>query len=163
MRSWDESGCPYSAHPHRHRPEQIARATLAQLTAQRSVLTARLIDTQEAERRELARDLHDEMGQGLAALQAASGGIRMSAQAQEPARAEDTDTIDETITQLHAGLRALLGRLRPPLLESQGWSLRCASSSAAGMRASAPPRGKASRCWPSCTRRRLGLHHCPKR
>lgn len=96
------------------------RQALAQLTAQRNTLTARLIDSQETERRDLARDLHDEMGQGLAALQALSGGLRMSAQAREPARLEDTDALDDTITQLHAGLRALLGRLRPPLLESQG-------------------------------------------
>lgn len=96
------------------------RQSLAQLTAQRSALTARLIDSQESERQDLARDLHDEMGQGLAALQAVSGGIRMSAQAMEPARAEDTEALDDTIEQLHAGLRVLLGRLRPPLLDSQG-------------------------------------------
>jgi two-component system, NarL family, sensor histidine kinase UhpB len=96
------------------------RGRLAQLTAQRSELTARLIDSQETERRELARDLHDELGQCLAALQAVSSGIRMSAQAQEPARTEDTETLDDTIAQMLAGLRALLGRLRPPLLESQG-------------------------------------------
>lgn len=96
------------------------RQSLGQLTAQRGALTARLIDSQEAERRDLARDLHDEMGQGLAALQAISGGLRMSAQAQESARLEDTDALDATITQLHAGLRAILGRLRPPLLETQG-------------------------------------------
>ena len=101
---------------------QQLRTQLMQLTAQRSELTARLIDSQEAERRELARDLHDELGQCLAALQAVSSGIRMSAIAQEPARAEDTETLDETIAQMLAGLRAILGRLRPPLLESQGLS-----------------------------------------
>ena len=96
------------------------REALAQLTAQRSALTARLIDSQETERRDLARDLHDELGQCLAALQAVSSGIRMSAQAGEAARPEDTETLDATIAQMLDGLRVLLARLRPPLLESQG-------------------------------------------
>lgn len=96
------------------------RRALAGLTAQRNALTARLIDSQETERRDVARDLHDEMGQGLAAMQAISGSIRMSARALEPARTDDTESLDDTIEQLHSGLRALLGRLRPPLLDSQG-------------------------------------------
>jgi signal transduction histidine kinase len=102
------------------------RQRLALLTAQRAELTARLINSQEDERRDLARDLHDEMGQCLAALQAVSAGIRISAQAREPARAEDTETLDETIAQMLAGLRALLSRLRPPLLDSQGPALALA-------------------------------------
>lgn len=99
---------------------EALRCSLLQLTSQRSALTARLIESQETERRELARELHDEMGQGLAALQAVSAGLRISAQAGEVARTEDTETLDETIDQLHAGLRALLGRVRPPLLDGHG-------------------------------------------
>lgn len=105
---------------------QRLAGTLAQLTAIRATLTSRLIDTQEAERREIAHDLHDEMGQCIAALQAVSSGIRQSAAVGEPATIEDTEILDATVNELAAGVRSLLVRLRPPLLDEQGlqWALQ---------------------------------------
>jgi two-component system sensor histidine kinase UhpB len=116
---------PQGAREFRRLSEGIARLgqALAQLTATRSALTLRLIDSQEAERRDIARDLHDELGQCIAALQAVSGGIRQSAVAGQPASWDDTEALDATMNEMSRGLRALLGRLRPPLLDEQGLQL----------------------------------------
>jgi signal transduction histidine kinase len=55
-----------------------------------------------------------------------SSGIRQSAAVGEPATIEDTEILDATVNELAAGVRGLLVRLRPPLLDEQGlqWALQ---------------------------------------
>lgn len=116
---------PQGAREFRRISEGMARLgqTLQQLTETRTALTLRLIDSQEAERRDIARDLHDELGQCMAALQAVSAGIRQSALAGEPPTSADTEAFDATLDEMASGLRALLARLRPPWLDEQGLPL----------------------------------------
>lgn len=94
-------------------------ARLVQLSAARTELTARLIGVQEQERRELAHDLHDEFGQCVAALSAISATLRDAVAQREAVTEDDFDPLDQTIERMLGGLRSLLLRMSPPLLESR--------------------------------------------
>lgn len=94
-------------------------ARLVQLSAARTELMARLISVQEQERRELAHDLHDEFGQCVAALSAISATLRDTVVQGEAVAEDDFDPLDQTIERMLAGLRSLLLRMSPPLLESR--------------------------------------------
>ena len=81
-------------------------------------LAGRLVETQEAERRHLARELHDDLGQALTALKL---GYQATRHRTDPATwaagvAENVALIDEVI----AGVRRLAQDLRPPLLDELG-------------------------------------------
>jgi two-component system sensor histidine kinase UhpB len=80
-------------------------------------LSARVLDAQEAERRQIAHELHDEIGQNLSALKLFAGHLRGNAPA-----ALHTQ-IDEWITVLDsslAQLRDLSRLLRPVQLDHMG-------------------------------------------
>lgn len=94
-------------------------ARLVQLSAARTELMARLISVQEQERRELAHDLHDEFGQCVAALSAISATLRDAMAQGEAVTEDDFDPLDQTIERMLGGLRSLLLRMSPPLLESR--------------------------------------------
>lgn len=105
-------------------------------------LSRHLLAVQEEERRHLARELHDELGQHCAAIRfeaqclqralaagrapagAASPGDDVSARAGEPCSAGRLDAsvaaIGSSATALHAELRRLLTRLRPAALDTLG-------------------------------------------
>ncbi|WP_051377974.1 sensor histidine kinase [Derxia gummosa] len=83
-------------------------------------LTRRLIETQDAERRALARDLHDELGQSLTAVGLAAGYLARHPDA-GPARVREcADEISGEVRRLHGQLRSMLARLRPHGLEGLG-------------------------------------------
>jgi signal transduction histidine kinase len=94
-------------------------ARLAETTAQRMALTNRLFQVQEEERRALARDLHDEFGQCLAAVGALATVIEMEA-ADRPDLAKDARSIRETSKRMSATLRGALARLRSQEVEELG-------------------------------------------
>lgn len=94
-------------------------ARLADTTAQRMALTNRLFQVQEEERRALARDLHDEFGQCLAAVGALATVIELEA-ADRPDLAKDARTIRETSKRMAATLRGALARLRSQEVEELG-------------------------------------------
>jgi signal transduction histidine kinase len=82
-------------------------------------LSARLVDAQEAERRSLARELHDEVGQALTAIKMSVGvALRMPG---TPPRAraalEDARGVAETTLQ---GVRDLSQLLHPSMLDDFG-------------------------------------------
>jgi signal transduction histidine kinase len=93
---------------------------LAQSSAARAELTARLIRLQESERRELAHALHEEFGQCVAALGAVSASLRHSVLAGEPLGEADVAPLEAGVEQMLASLRGLLQRLSQPPLEQQG-------------------------------------------
>ena len=93
---------------------------LAQASAARAELTARLIGLQERERRELAHELHQEFGQCVAALGAVSASLRQSAAAGEPLSEAELAPLEAGVEQMLASLRSLLQRLSRPPLEQQG-------------------------------------------
>ncbi len=87
--------------------------------AERRELTRRLIDLQDEERRHLARELHDEFGQSLAAIRALAASARQSAQ-DCPELIAECDGIARTATGMMETLRGALFRLRPPDVEDLG-------------------------------------------
>ena len=101
----------------RHRVDQAMQSLAAQLRA----LSRRLVDVRESERRQLARELHDRVGQNLTALGLDLGILRAKLDAhgdpeirlrlEESARLLD-DTAD--------AIENVLSDLRPPMLDDYG-------------------------------------------
>ncbi|UPJ52238.1 histidine kinase [Bradyrhizobium sp. 200] len=101
---------------------------LAQATEERAALTRRLLEIRSDERRALARELHDEFGQNLAAILAFANTIEV-ASAQEQDRdqdqrrnevAQDARMISQATHRIMACLRDTLNRLRHPPAEELG-------------------------------------------
>ncbi len=103
---------------------RIARAfnhcagVLARTRADNRSLTRQLLQVEEEERRTLARELHDELGQSLS-------GIRMLAQSirkcDRPERAsEAAGLIAEQVDHLFALVHGMIHRLRPLVLDDLG-------------------------------------------
>jgi signal transduction histidine kinase len=88
--------------------------------AERNELTRRLIALQDDERRHLARELHDEFGQSLAAIRALAASIRQGAAQDCPGLLAECDSIARTATDMMETLRGALFRLRPPDVEELG-------------------------------------------
>jgi PAS domain S-box-containing protein len=85
----------------------------AELFAQLEDLSRRLIETQEAERRALARELHDQMGQDLTATKLT---LQMTARRSGTDLREAVGAIDELIGRV----RELSLTLRPSMLDDLG-------------------------------------------
>jgi two-component system sensor histidine kinase UhpB len=82
-------------------------------------LTLKLMQAQEEERRRIARELHDELGQSLTGIQADAAAIRRNSQA-NPLVRDSADAIAGATQQLLASVRGMLHRLRPQALEAFG-------------------------------------------
>jgi signal transduction histidine kinase len=94
---------------------QQARQTLAQYAERQQTLSRRLLEAQEAERRHLARELHDEVGQQLT-------GLRLLLK-QSAGGAPAGPSLDEALALLDgllARVRDLSFDLRPALLDHLG-------------------------------------------
>jgi len=84
-------------------------------------LTRRLFTLQEKERLHLARELHDELGQWLTAIQAEAQAIRgMPGVEEKPGLLPSVQSIADSAAQIHEVIRRILRRLRPTLLEQLG-------------------------------------------
>lgn len=89
--------------------------------AEARVLGQRLITAQEEERRRIARDLHDDLGQQLAALSLAIGRLAQRLPEGPGERGEwPVERVQERIATLAGGLRALSHQLHPVVLEYAG-------------------------------------------
>ncbi|PPD50922.1 MAG: hypothetical protein CTY13_00545 [Methylobacter sp.] len=86
-------------------------------------MAVKLINLQEQERRYLARELHDELGQCLAAINAVAASIAHTADQQCPALVEEADHISRISQHMMDSVRDLLGRLRPAELDELGLSV----------------------------------------
>lgn len=98
-------------------------ATLQRLDEENHRLVRRMIHVQDEERKDIARDLHDEIGPFLFTVRAGVGALarRAAAPGVEPARlGEDCARIDAQIAALQQVNRRILGRLRPAALEEMG-------------------------------------------
>jgi signal transduction histidine kinase len=94
--------------------------SLDKALAERNELTRRLIALQDDERRHLARELHDEFGQSLAAIRALAASAQQSAAQDCPAILPECDSIARTATDMMETLRGALLRLRPPDVDELG-------------------------------------------
>jgi glucose-6-phosphate-specific signal transduction histidine kinase len=95
---------------------------LAQATEERAVLTRRLLEIRNDERRALARELHDEFGQNLSAILAFASIIEATG-AREQAKsdvAQNARMISQATHRIMACLRDTLNRLRHPPAEELG-------------------------------------------
>lgn len=110
-------------------------------------LVARLTAAQEAELHALARALHDDVGQQLAAIKL--GAMALQDEDDADARAELASEIIATAEQTVVALRALSARLRPPPLEALGLE--------------AALRWQAERLFADGPRLRLALSPLPRR
>jgi len=95
-------------------------ASQQQLLAERQKLAVQLITVQEEERRYLARELHDEFGQCLAAINAVAASIAQTAEQQYPALVDDAKHISRITKHMLDNVRDLLKRLRPAELDELG-------------------------------------------
>lgn len=80
-------------------------------------LRARLVSIQDEERKEIGRELHDEIGPYLFAARAQAGAARRAA---DGPSVKALDAVIETIDALQSTNRRILDRLRPAALEELG-------------------------------------------
>ena len=74
----------------------------------------------ENERKELARELHDELGQSLTAIQSIATSLSTQAKEKYPEIKQISDLLVEAAKQTYDGMHGLIPRLRPIALEQLG-------------------------------------------
>lgn len=94
---------------------QRYRVQLEQELKTRRQLMERLVHTEEGVRKEIARELHDEIGQNITAIQIQAMLINRSAPS--PAAQSAADQISTLSQLIHQTTRQLLRQLRPPVLD----------------------------------------------
>lgn len=103
-----------------HLEEQVKQRTqeLGEANEKLSELSSNLLHMQDQERRRLARDLHDSVGQILAAISMNMGILGRQALSDDAARvlADNTQLVD----QVSKEIRTISHLLHPPLLEEAG-------------------------------------------
>ncbi len=103
--------------------DRISRAfnhtaqALSKSRAENRALTQHSLGIQEEERRYIAQELHDEMGQSLSAIKAMAASLRKSA---DPDNGEAVESIIDQCDRLFAVARSLMRQLRPMLLDDLG-------------------------------------------
>lgn len=91
-----------------------------QLLNERKRLTYKLITVQDEERRNLARELHDELGQCLAAINALAASITQTAEQECPALVDEAKNISRINDHIMQTVRELLVKLRPAAVDELG-------------------------------------------
>jgi two-component system sensor histidine kinase UhpB len=86
--------------------------------AQNRYLAQQTIAIQEDERRALAQELHDELGQSITAVKAVAASLGQAAEL--PVVSEGSATITQIANQMYSVVRGMLRRLRPVLLDEFG-------------------------------------------
>lgn len=92
---------------------------LERSAGQNQRLTSKLIRVQDEEQRRLARELHDELGQSVTAIQVDAAAIMGNGQ-QNALLLESATAIIEVAQRMHRIIRGELHRLRPESLEDFG-------------------------------------------
>ena len=95
-------------------------AELSKATTERTELARRLVDTQEQERRHIARELHDDIAQKLSALSARAACVRTAAQREMPNVAGEASELEKMAADLMISLRRTLTYLRPQEIDDLG-------------------------------------------
>ncbi|HEX6749542.1 MAG TPA: MASE1 domain-containing protein [Longimicrobium sp.] len=100
--------------------ERRSQAALAEREEQLRALTARLLTAQEEERSRVAREIHDDAGQQLAALAFEVSALQRRLEAAHPEETDALATLERSIEALAAGIRGISHRLHPSVLEFAG-------------------------------------------
>ena len=95
-------------------------AVMQEAAAQRRELTRRLIDVEEDERKRLARELHDELGQSLTAIKVDAAYIAREAAGQSAKIESCARGVERLTSEIMDIIRGMLARLRPHGLETVG-------------------------------------------
>jgi two-component system, NarL family, sensor histidine kinase UhpB len=94
---------------------------LAEVEAVNRSLTKQVVNLQEEERAQIARDLHDDIGPFLFATGTDATMIRQFIATSDLANAQArSEAIIESVRHMHKHLRSILGRLRPGMLIDLG-------------------------------------------
>jgi PAS domain S-box-containing protein len=91
-----------------------------QVERQLQALSGRLINAQEEERARLARELHDDLSQEIAALSIAASNLKRGIHPADSASREQSDRIQQTLVRLSEKVRRLSHDLHPAMLEFSG-------------------------------------------
>jgi two-component system, NarL family, sensor histidine kinase UhpB len=120
----------YAARVESHGPPEIAKLAesfntmaehLGTLESKNHRLTGQLLTIQEEERTDLARDLHDEVGPFLFAVNVDAAAIARDAEVKGLSEiATQVRSIQESVTHMQRHVRAILRRLRPAGLQDVG-------------------------------------------
>ena len=95
-------------------------AVMQAAAAQRRELTRRLIDVEEDERKRLARELHDELGQSLTAIKVDAAYIAREAAGHSAKIVTCARGVEQLTSGIMEIIRGMLARLRPHGLETVG-------------------------------------------
>lgn len=99
---------------------RAAESRAASLLAHNRELSHQLIGVQERERLALARELHDELGQGCSAIRVETALLRRCARAEDVALLAAAARADLAAQTMYQQVRELLRRLRPADLDALG-------------------------------------------
>lgn len=99
---------------------KLAEAQLAAALADNRRLTQQYVELRESERKALARELHDELGQYLNVIKLDAVGIRDDHTAAQTAMHQRASTIVENCNHIHGALATLIRELRPTGLDELG-------------------------------------------
>jgi len=102
------------------RRREVAEAQLEAALTNNRRLAQQYVGLQEAERKSLARELHDELGQYLNVIKLDAVGIRDGSAADADVLRERATAIVVNCDHIHAALAALLRQLRPVGLDDLG-------------------------------------------
>src|SRR6185437_8001238 len=95
-------------------------AYMLEQTGQLRTLSNRLMRLQDDERRRIARELHDSVGQDLAALGMCLEGAKRVARGTPETAVQKLDEACEIVDRCSSDIRTLSHLLHPPLLEELG-------------------------------------------
>jgi signal transduction histidine kinase len=96
---------------------KLTELALREKTKQLHMLSGRILETQETERRRVAHELHDELGQSLTAIKInMQMGYRLHKQSSDALHAENLRIVEDALQQV----RRLALALRPSMLDDLG-------------------------------------------
>jgi signal transduction histidine kinase len=98
----------------------LCAQAMQQAEAQRRDLNRRLIEAEEEERKRLARELHDELGQSLTAIKVDAAYIAREAGESLPKIVASARSIEKLSSNIMELIRSMLARLRPHGIETVG-------------------------------------------
>jgi PAS domain S-box-containing protein len=101
-----------------HRDLQDREHRLRDSNAQLRELTIRRETAREEERKRIAREIHDELGQNLTALRMGISRLRFQFSAEHPALAEHIEDMQKLAAETLQTVRHIAGSLRPAALEA---------------------------------------------